>query len=82
VLKISFKFHGKCSSHTRYNPEKNGHPSESSKNLNCEICDALWVIYLYVVKIGARKAKEIFPDSVKLTGSEENEPDKLIEGKV
>jgi hypothetical protein len=76
MLKIRFKFDGKCQTHPRYNPEKMSRPSTGNKNENCEICDALWVVYLYIVKIGARKAKDIFPGAVKMTsGSEETDPD-------
>jgi hypothetical protein len=72
MLRIRFKFDGKCSNHTRYNPEKDGRPSLSTKNADCETCEALWVVYLYIVKIGARKAKEVFPGSTKMSSGEEN----------
>jgi len=42
-LKIRFRFDGRCSTHPRYNPEKDGQPQHK----NCPGCDALWVIHLY-----------------------------------
>ena len=51
-LKIRFRFDGKCSTHPRYNPERDGRPQHK----DCPGCDALWVIHLYT-GIARRKAE-------------------------
>lgn len=52
ALKIRFRFDGRCSTHPRYNPEKDGQPQHK----DCPGCDALWVIHLYT-GIARRKAE-------------------------
>jgi hypothetical protein len=42
-LRIRFKFDGRCSVHSRYNPEKDGTP----QHRDCPGCEALYVIWLY-----------------------------------
>jgi hypothetical protein len=51
-LKIRFRFDGRCSTHPRYNPEKDSSPQHK----DCPGCDALWVIHLYT-GIARRKAE-------------------------
>ena len=43
-LKIRFRFDGKCSLHPRYNPKRDGQPT----NGKCEGCDSLYVIHRYM----------------------------------
>jgi hypothetical protein len=50
-LRIKFRFHGNCSVHPRYNPEKDGRPQLK----DCSGCESLWVIHLYT-RIARRKA--------------------------
>lgn len=52
VLRIGFRFDGRCSVHPRYNPEKDGRPQHK----DCSGCESLWVIHLYT-GIARRKAK-------------------------
>lgn len=42
-LKIRFRFDGRCTRHPRYDPRRDGHPSDSK----CEGCESLYVIDLY-----------------------------------
>lgn len=51
-LKIRFRFDGRCRTHPRYNPEKDGQPQHK----DCPGCDALWVIHLYT-GIARRKSE-------------------------
>jgi hypothetical protein len=51
-LRIRFRFDGKCSSHPRYNPERDGTPQHK----DCPGCETLWVIHLYS-RIARRKAE-------------------------
>jgi hypothetical protein len=51
-LKIRFRFDGRCTRHPRYDPERDGRPSDGK----CEGCDSLYVIHLYV-KIAKRRAE-------------------------
>jgi len=52
-LKIRFRFDGKCTRHPRYDPKRDGHPSDGK----CEECESLYVIHLYV-KIAKRRAED------------------------
>jgi hypothetical protein len=52
-LKIRFRFDGKCSRHPRYDPKRDGHPSDGK----CEGCESLYVIHLYT-KIAKRRAED------------------------
>ncbi len=52
-LRIRFRFEGKCSLHPRYDPVRDGRPQHG----NCEGCESLHVIHLYV-RIAKRRAKE------------------------
>ncbi|HSY65414.1 MAG TPA: hypothetical protein VK829_12510 [Terriglobales bacterium] len=51
-LRIRFRFDGKCSLHSRYDPARDGRPQHS----NCEGCESLYVIHLYT-KIAKRRAE-------------------------
>lgn len=51
-LRIRFRFDGKCARHPRYNPKRDGRPSDG----RCEGCESLYVIHLYT-KIAKRKAE-------------------------
>ena len=53
ALKIRFRFDGKCCSHPRYDPARDGRPQHE----NCEGCDSLYVIHLYI-RIAKRRAGE------------------------
>jgi hypothetical protein len=52
ALRIRFRFDGKCSVHSRYNPERDGRPQHK----DCSGCESLWVIHLYS-GIARRKAE-------------------------
>ena len=51
-LKIRFRFDGKCGLHPRYDPARDGRPRHG----NCEGCESLWVIHLYI-RIAKRRAE-------------------------
>ena len=51
-LKIRFRFDGRCTRHPRYDPKRDGRPSDG----NCEGCESLYVIHLYV-KVATRRAE-------------------------
>lgn len=51
-LKIRFRFDGKCIRHPRYNPKRDGRPSDGK----CDGCESLYVIHLYT-KIAQKKAQ-------------------------
>ncbi len=52
-LKIRFRFEGKCNVHPRYDPVRDGRPQYG----NCEGCESLYVIHLYI-RIAKRRAAE------------------------
>jgi hypothetical protein len=52
-LKIRFHFDGRCTRHPRFDPKRDGRPSDGK----CEGCDSLHVIYLYT-KIAKRRAED------------------------
>jgi hypothetical protein len=52
-LKIRFRFDGRCTRHPRYDPKRDGRPSDGK----CEGCESLYVIYLYT-KIAKRRAED------------------------
>jgi hypothetical protein len=52
-LKIRFRFDGRCARHPRYDPKRDGHPSDGE----CEGCESLYVIHLYT-KIAKRRAED------------------------
>ena len=52
-LKIRFRFDGRCILHPRYDPGRDGRPQHG----NCEGCEALHVIHLYI-RIAKRRATE------------------------
>ena len=52
-LKIRFRFDGRCTRHPRYDPRRDGRPSDGK----CEGCESLYVIHLYV-KIAKRRAED------------------------
>jgi len=52
-LRIRFRFDGKCSLHPRYEPGRDGRP----EHRNCEGCESLHVIDLYI-RIAKRRATE------------------------
>ena len=52
-LKIRFRFDGRCTRHPRYDPRRDGRPSDG----NCQGCESLYVIHLYI-KIAKRRAED------------------------
>ena len=52
-LKIRFRFDGRCAVHPRYDPKRDGGPSDGK----CEGCESLYVIHLYT-KIAKRRAED------------------------
>ena len=52
-LKIRFRFDGRCSRHPRYDPKRDGRPSDGK----CAGCESLYVIHLYT-KIAKRRAED------------------------
>jgi hypothetical protein len=52
-LKIRFRFDGRCTRHPRYDPKRDGRPSDGK----CEGCESLYVIHLYI-KIAKRRAED------------------------
>jgi hypothetical protein len=50
-LKIRLRFDGRCNRHPRYDPKRDGRPSDGK----CEGCESLYVIYLYT-KIAKKRA--------------------------
>jgi hypothetical protein len=52
-LKIRFRFDGRCTRHPRYDPKRDGRPSDET----CEGCESLYVIHLYT-KIARRRAQD------------------------
>jgi hypothetical protein len=52
-LKIRFRFDGRCTRHPRYDPKRDGRPSDGK----CEGCESLYVIHLYV-KVAKRRAED------------------------
>jgi len=52
-LKIRFRFDGRCTRHPRYDPNRDGRPSDGK----CAGCESLYVIHLYV-KIAKRRAED------------------------
>jgi hypothetical protein len=52
-LRIRFRFDGKCILHPRYEPGRDGRP----QHRNCEGCESLHVIDLYI-RIAKRRATE------------------------
>jgi len=52
-LKIRFRFDGHCTRHPRYDPRRDGRPSDGT----CEGCESLYVIHLYT-KIAKRRAED------------------------
>lgn len=51
-LKVRFRFDGRCTRHPRYDPRRDGCPTDGK----CEGCESLYVIHLYT-KIAKRKAE-------------------------
>jgi hypothetical protein len=52
-LKIRFRFDGRCTRHPRYDPKRDGRPSDGK----CAGCESLYVIHLYT-KIAKRRAED------------------------
>src|SRR5260370_4902883 len=52
-LKIRFRFDARCILHPRYDPGRDGRP----QHRNCEGCESLHVIHLYI-RIAKRRATE------------------------
>lgn len=53
ALRIRFRFDGKCNLHPRYDPARDGRPQHE----NCEGCESLYVIHLYI-RIANRRVAE------------------------
>jgi hypothetical protein len=67
-LKIRFRFDGRCTRHPRYDPKRDGHPSDGK----CEGCEALYVIHLYT-KIAKRRADDANPIVVRAPSDREEQ---------
>lgn len=52
-LKIRFRFDGRCNRHPRYDPKRDGRPSDQK----CEGCESLYVIHLYT-RIAQRRVED------------------------
>ena len=52
-LQIRFRFDGRYTGHPRYNPKRDGRPSDGK----CEGCESLYVIHLYT-KIAKRRTED------------------------
>ena len=52
-LKIRFRFDGRCTRHPRYDPKRDGRPSDGK----CQGCESLYVIHLYT-EIAKRRAED------------------------
>jgi hypothetical protein len=52
-LNIRFRFDGRCTRHPRYDPKRDGRPSDEK----CKGCESLYVIHLYT-KIAKRRAED------------------------
>jgi hypothetical protein len=68
-LKIRFRFDGRCTRHPRYNPRRDGHPSDGK----CEGCESLYVIHLYS-KIAQRRAADANLIVVRTSSDREEQP--------
>src|SRR5437868_341951 len=64
-LRIRFRFEGKCSQHPRYDPNRDGRLGHG----NCEGCESLYVIDLYV-RIAKRRADQGKGMLVRTVGSD------------
>ena len=53
AFRIRFRFDGKCISHPRYDPARDGRPHHG----DCEGCESLCVIHLYI-RIAKRRSAE------------------------
>lgn len=65
-LKIRFRFDGRCTRHPRYDPKRDGRPSDGK----CEGCESLYVVHLYT-KIAKRRAED--PNLVVVQSSTDRE---------
>ena len=65
-LKIRFRFDGQCTRHPRYDPKRDGHPSDGK----CKGCESLYVIHLYT-KIAKRRAEDANLIVVRVTADRE-----------
>ncbi len=72
-LKIRFRFDGRCTRHPRYDPKRDGRPSDGK----CEGCESLYVIHLYV-KIAKRRAED--PNLVVVRASTDRGEQQALEG--
>jgi hypothetical protein len=52
-LRIRFRFDGRCTRHPRYDPKRDGHPSDGKG----QGCESLYVIHLYT-KIAKKRADD------------------------
>jgi len=52
-LIVRFRFDGRCTRHPRYDPKRDGRPSDGK----CEGCESLYVIHLHT-KIAQRRAED------------------------
>ena len=69
TLRIRFRFDGKCGLHPRYDPARDGRPQHG----NCEGCESLYVIHLYI-RIAKRRAREGKGLAVRRPPGEEVQP--------
>jgi hypothetical protein len=52
-LRIRFRFDGRCTRHPRYDPNRDGHPSDGKY----EGCESLYVIH-FCSKVAKRRAED------------------------
>ena len=74
--KIRFRFDGRCTRHPRYDPNRDGCPSDGK----CEGCESLYVIHLYV-KIVKRRAEDAISSYFELRPMTTNNP-RLTDGQA
>jgi hypothetical protein len=71
-LKIRFRFDGRCTRHPRFDPKRDGQPSDGK----CEGCESLYVIHLYT-KIAKRRAGN--PNLIVIRASTDHEEAQAID---
>lgn len=67
-LRIRFRFDGKCRLHPRYDPARDGRP----RHANCDGCESLYVIYLYI-RIAKRRAENCNSIVARLAGRDDEQ---------
>jgi hypothetical protein len=74
-LKIRFRFDGTCCLHPRYDPGRDGR----SQHGNCEGCESLYVIHLYILvakrRAGQGKGVVVRTPAIQKNSRESTRPD-------